>query len=215
MKEDLIQEALRLEQQTGKKKPNLPGYEIIEVFNVDEVEGFIAKKKDWLYIAFHHTDSFKDALNDIRAKKIRCFENGVRIHRGFLMCYEKVANKIYNGLLRNDVDNILITGHSMGAAIATICAYDLSETYCKLNAYCITTGSPRVGNYKFRREFNKAFKGNAIRLVNGNDIVAQLPPWWLLYFHCGKLERIGKHKWWRFWGSTKDHDKQRYVENKR
>ena len=70
MDNKLIKEALKLMQQTGKKQPKLKNYKILEVFNVDDVEGYIATKDNWLYIAYHHTDSFRDAIQDIKARKV-------------------------------------------------------------------------------------------------------------------------------------------------
>ena len=47
---------------------------------------------------------------------------------------------------------LIITGHSLGGAMATICAKRLSEEY--ENVHCLYTyGSPRVGGRKFVKSF--------------------------------------------------------------
>ena len=208
-----IKEALKLLQQTGKKTPKVKGYKIIEAFNIDECEGFIASKDDWFYVVLHHTDSFKDAITDIKAAKNRFY--GARVHRGFLSYYKKIKKLIITSYsdMAHVTKNILICGHSMGSAIATLCAYDLSKYLHLENVYCVTTGSPRVGNIRFSMMYNKLLGNRSIRLVNGNDIVTQVPPWFLLYRHVSKRFRIGDWKFWKFWGSTKDHRFEEYVKN--
>ena len=209
MKQEIIKEALKLLKLTEKRNPGLKGYEI-DSFNVNDCEGFIAKKDNWLCVAFKATDSLKDAVHDLMAMKT--FFHGLKVHRGFEHYYSKVEFLIGNQIgMDNTIENILICGHSMGAAIATLCAYDLMMCFENINIYCITTGSPRVGSWKFSKAFNKVFKDTSFRLKNGNDIVSQVPPWFFLYKHVGIKKQIGNWKWWRFWGSVKDHDLDEYI----
>ena len=50
---------------------------------------------------------------------------------------------------------LYVAGHSMGAAMAHICALDLKFTLGLENVNVYTFGSPRVGNDKFKLYFNK------------------------------------------------------------
>ena len=104
------------------------------------------------------------------------------------------------------IDKIIVGGHSLGGALATLCAIDLQYNHPELNIQCVTLGSPRVGNWWFYKSYNKRVP-NTVRIVHGNDIVARLPPAWLFYKHVGKrLHQGNKWKFWLLpWGSVMDH----------
>lgn len=136
----------------------------------------------------------------------------IKVHRGFKHAYISVRTSIalfFGGLHNTGYNNIKIicTGHSLGGALATLCALDLKYWFKDtFNISCITLGSPRVGNWAFARSYNKRVP-NTTRIVHGNDIVARLPPAWLNYKHVGKRMHQGnKWKFWLLpWGSLLDH----------
>eukprot|EP00960_Hanusia_phi_P053868 762478-Hanusia_phi.AAC.19 len=67
------------------------------------------------------------------------------------------------------IQKINVCGHSLGGALATIAAVDLSLwSASKYNICCFTIGCPRVGNKAFKRLFNYQVK-HVHRLVNQND----------------------------------------------
>jgi pimeloyl-ACP methyl ester carboxylesterase len=72
---------------------------------------------------------------------------------------------------------IWITGHSLGAALATLAADRLQAVH---GLY--TFGSPRVGDEAFQARF----RPKAYRVVNGKDIVASVPPAGV-FRHVGEL----------------------------
>ena len=75
---------------------------------------------------------------------------------------------------------IWMTGHSQGAALATLAASRHGQIQ---GLY--TFGSPRVGD----RDFKRNFRTTAYRFVNHHDIVAQVPPA-AIYCHVGHLRYI-------------------------
>ncbi|MHC1744591.1 MAG: hypothetical protein AB9873_16390 [Syntrophobacteraceae bacterium] len=75
---------------------------------------------------------------------------------------------------------IWFTGHSLGAALATLAADRFGNVQ---GLY--TFGSPRVGDAEFKNDFQVS----AYRFVNNNDIVARVPPPGL-YCHVGELKYI-------------------------
>ena len=75
-----------------------------------------------------------------------------------------------------------MTGHSLGAALATLAA----DRYGDVQGL-YTYGSPRVGDRMFKVDFNV----NAYRFVNNNDIVAKVPPA-SMYCHVGQLKYIDR-----------------------
>ena len=89
--------------------------------------------------------------------------------------------KDLNALLPSNA-MVTVTGHSLGAALATLLAIDMSaNTTFPTGLY--TLASPRVGDLTFHNLFNHVVP-NAYRIVNRLDVVPQLPPP-LFYFHVG------------------------------
>jgi pimeloyl-ACP methyl ester carboxylesterase len=62
---------------------------------------------------------------------------------------------------------LIVTGHSLGAAMATLTASVLPVDWL------VTLGSPRVGDLDFIRTLQAA---NSVRIVDCCDLVTQVPP---------------------------------------
>ena len=88
-------------------------------------------------------------MADVKVWRKPAREKGL-VHFGFAQALDKVYDKIIDQIDRLDTTGlkIICTGHSLGAALATIFAsrYDAKYLY--------TFGSPRVGNKDFVKEMN-------------------------------------------------------------
>ena len=122
--------------------------------------------------------------NDIRADldaSTALAETIGRVHRGF----KKEVDDLWPALeaaLTSNTHTLWFTGHSLGGAMATICAGRcLLSHIASTPEQIITFGSPRVGD---KRYINHA-RVNYLRWVNNNDIVTRVPPTWLGYRHSG------------------------------
>jgi len=82
-----------------------------------------------------------------------------------------------------------MTGHSLGAAMATIIAYRYATLDLIPNpSGLFTYGSPRVGDRKFINYFNTLpFEHH--RWVNDGDIVTKIP-FAPFFYHCGTMHHI-------------------------
>jgi pimeloyl-ACP methyl ester carboxylesterase len=78
--------------------------------------------------------------------------------------------------------NVIVAGHSLGAALSTLLSLDLA-VHSKANVASFTFASPRVGDLSFGNLFNHVVQ-NAYRVANRMDIVPKTPPP-PLYFHVG------------------------------
>lgn len=94
---------------------------------------------------------------------------------------------------------VLCTGHSLGGALATLGAVWAGLRYHQADIRCITFGSPRVGNRKFRAAYH-AIVGTSIRIINGADPIPDLPPPWkfthvhnALHFTSGDVSLDNRH----------------------
>jgi hypothetical protein len=69
----------------------------------------------------------------------------------------------------------VVTGHSLGAALATLFVMENAAKHKFDISTCCTFASPRVGNKEFARSFD-LLPINSWRMVNTLDIVPRLPP---------------------------------------
>ncbi|MGB1309762.1 MAG: lipase family protein [Leucothrix sp.] len=105
-----------------------------------------------------------------------------RVHRGFKREVDDIW-PIIEKSLQSNTSTLWFTGHSLGGAMATICAGRCALSHIKSNpAQIVTFGSPRVGN---KRYINHV-KMDHVRWVNNNDVVPKVPPAWLGYRHTGE-----------------------------
>lgn len=124
------------------------------------------------------------------------------VHRGFLSVYTSSDNNsMYNktsareqvleevGRLmkeyKEEVTSITVTGHSLGASLATLTAIDMvandvnvppasNQPPCPVTA--ILLASPRVGNDAFKSAFGSFDHLRALHVANAKDIVPMNPP---------------------------------------
>ncbi|KAJ0610331.1 putative feruloyl esterase [Helianthus annuus] len=73
---------------------------------------------------------------------------------------------------------IMVTGHSMGGAMAAFCGLDLALIYRSKNIQFTTFGMPRIGNAAFASYYSQAVP-NTFRVTHGHDLVPHLPS----YYH--------------------------------
>jgi len=77
----------------------------------------------------------------------------IEVHDGFLETYMQGRGEIIDILktyVRERPDyQIELAGHSLGGALATICAYDIGREFPDRKIVLTTYGSPRVGNVAF------------------------------------------------------------------
>jgi hypothetical protein len=113
------------------------------------------------------------------------WESGGKVHRGFKKALDDIWKDLSAALetLRARGCSIWMTGHSLGAALATLAADRFQQTHA-----VYTFGSPRVGN----TVFSKHYRARCYRIVHSRDIVARIPPP-IFYRHVGEIRMIGAH----------------------
>lgn len=113
------------------------------------------------------------------------------VHSGF---NREVDNlwPMLEGLLHGDSLPVWFCGHSLGAAMATICAYRCKSSSIVGDPQELHTfGSPRVGCKRYIRHAQVTH----YRWVHNNDIVTRVPPVFMGYRHCGDeiyFDRYGR-----------------------
>ena len=172
--------------------------------------GVISTNNNSIIISFRGTMFYNEWLDDFSYKQVY-FLKGVNnslnkslndinlnpsVHEGFYDLYNNMRNEIILTLTKLDPNkskNIIITGHSLGSGIATICLIDLYyQKYNNLVSYVFA--SPRVGNEKFSKLFDNI---NLYNIMNTLDVIPNMPaavspnfndknqPY--IYYNCGKI----------------------------
>jgi pimeloyl-ACP methyl ester carboxylesterase len=100
------------------------------------------------------------------------------VHSGFYGATMSVIAEIAAAVQKLDPTSsqpILVTGHSLGGAMASIAAYILHQTFHIPIRQVVTFASPKPGDIAFRTGY-QAIIGNQIRYENYEDIVPLTPP---------------------------------------
>jgi len=145
-----------------------------------QTQCFVAATPAAVLVAFRGTESLGDWIADLNLASIN--RPYGTIHRGFHFAYQDIRPQVEQALATLGNRQLLLTGHSLGAALATIAAVELSDRFRIAGIY--TYGQPRVGTSGFRSFFNQRFGNKLYRFVNDDDIVPRIPPG---YLHVGKL----------------------------
>ncbi|NJN20493.1 MAG: lipase family protein [Leptolyngbya sp. RL_3_1] len=140
----------------------------------------------------------------------------VRFHRGFMAAYFAVRDRLQAVIRQYPTATLVVTGHSLGGALATIAALDLQYNitqHSKQPLSVYTFGAPRVGNAALVESFSQRVP-NSYRFVYGRDLVTHLPRVWQGYRHVPAAEKLPAPFTWKFFTqSLKDHEIINYVSS--
>ena len=140
--------------------------------------GFILESPQEIIIGFRGTVSTTDWISDAIASQMRFkyMKEDSLTHRGFTNIYASARRDIISALAKLSPDKTLfVTGHSLGGALATLCAVDVAANTSFNSPHLYTYGSPRVGDPDFATAF-KQYLINSYRYANLFDVVSHAPP---------------------------------------
>jgi len=201
------------------------------------VEWYLSYMDDTVYITFRGSDGTADWIDNLKFFKrpVKSIKNNkkvvpyarvsdkIKVHSGFIKQYKAVRKDILDNVRvkkRAGFKKFIITGHSLGGALATLASLDIQYNIPDIDVVCLPFASPRVGNKHWKKSFNKRMKA-CYRFVYKNDIVCKVPMSILFYNHVGKEVKLGaKNKWWerilrpftRNIGNPLDHYPQKYLK---
>lgn len=181
---------------------------------------FMLHRGEVLVIGFRGTQQSYDWITDFNAWHTVVpydnYESPIRVHSGFIAAYKSVRDQIHKYIKERIpasicgstvcgvtvcggqlglIKKVIICGHSLGGALATLCAVDVQYNFGQLDILCYPSGNPSVGNKAFAASYNKRVP-NTIRTYMRTDLVPFLPPKWFQkstggYKHTAKGNPIG------------------------
>ncbi|MCS7012253.1 MAG: lipase family protein [Chloroherpetonaceae bacterium] len=167
----------------------------IKPFHKQSIWCYVAYTEQTILVAFRGTElqSFWDSVQDLMTDFDFFLVSdgaGAKVHRGFRDAVESIWDELAAYLAELSAQRprrLWLTGHSLGAALATIAADKLARCSPLVVHGLYTFGSPRVGDLRFLHRFLlHPFAQNTFRVVLGADVVTRVPPvrW---FRHIGKL----------------------------
>ena len=104
---------------------------------------------------------------------------GCQAHSGFLGSWKGVQKIVLDAWNSTKSQyggySTIVTGHSLGGALATLCAAKLSTIASKGSVSLFTYGSPRVGDQLLASFVESSLGANGSRVTHLNDPIPRLP----------------------------------------
>ena len=144
-------------------------------------QGFLASTASMVLVSFRGTESPADWLSNLNVQA-RAVAGLGRVHAGFWGQFSALREQLEELLQPRRNLPILITGHSLGGAIAVLAAATWAAERPLRVVY--TFGQPAVAQPAAATTIGTLLAGRHHRLVNDADIVPRVPPG---YRHSGHL----------------------------
>jgi triacylglycerol lipase len=155
-----------------------------------------------LVISIRGTSDAQEWIDDVKFEMVKYSETRDlgHVERGFQEIFStftvskppssskgydaKVSYNPMNEYLSNikGINTIIVVGHSLGASLANLVAFDAVESNFAENIQLLTFASPLTGDAKFVEIFQSKIT-DSIRIVNQPDIVPRVPPKLFGYRH--------------------------------
>lgn len=177
-------------------------FQDVAVFDKKSSQGFVAKHRDFIIVAFRGSDQWQDWLDNVNLPAIP--HNLGRVHRGFQMALDDIWQEMLETIVsfKDNHQTLWFTGHSLGGALATLAAAERIAQDQPFNGV-YTFGQPRCVDRQMARNMNIEAKARIFRFHNNNDIVPRVPQRIMGYSHLGTFIYIDVDKklhtdihWW-------------------
>lgn len=153
-----------------------------------------------VFVAFRGTETTEQAdlyVNADVSKRACCL--GGNVHSGFSRAVDEVFPLLAERLEGvKQGTQVILTGHSLGGALATEVLARLLHRHEEQAPYRIqglyTFGTPKVGDAQFAAHLSKRAEKQGVavvRIIHQRDIVPEVPPAWLGFAHCGTALHLG------------------------
>ena len=106
---------------------------IVEHHGAKALQGFDSYTNT-IFTAFRGSSNIQNWIDNIQISKISPYnDTSINVEKGFYKAYDYLKPDLYNNMLtlvsKYNTNQLSITGHSLGAAMATLMAYDVLNLY--------------------------------------------------------------------------------------
>lgn len=170
------------------------GFSLVETYNASGTAAFLATRKvtrdegaekTIAYLVFRGTEpkDFRDIKTDVSAKltKVELDGSVLEVHSGYWAAFGVVRRRIQKTLEETNFDQLIVTGHSLGGALAVVTTRVLASS---AKGACYTFGAPPVGT----ADFQNMLKTPVYQIINEVDIVPRLPNPFLMAIFRGFIK---------------------------
>lgn len=173
--------------------------------------GYIAEFEDRIIIAFRGTKGkFESWFTNFEFEK-DSLPDGKNIHQGFYDGWSAFKDTISNYIkINGDNKKIYITGHSRGGALCSLCARHIAKNL-KMPCCNLAFAPPKQGNKEYRDEFN-LLPIDSTNIINGYDIVPNVPFYDLGFRDVGKTLHLSQPWWHKWFHEIRDHYPENYTK---
>jgi len=167
------------------------GFDHCEPITDGAAQCFVATTDDLALVSFRGTESVSDWLSNLNVIGIDAPQIGT-VHAGFYGQFTALRQEIEAILRMKPGRPLIITGHSLGGAIAILAAATWVQSEHLRGLY--TYGQPRAGKASFSRYVAANFIDRTFRFVNDNDVVPKVPPGYRHVGQCFHFDSKGNLK---------------------
>eukprot|EP01018_Ginkgo_biloba_P028321 Gb_10602 [translate_table: standard] len=131
-----------------------------------------------MIIACRGTTGFFDALTDLTVMQKSLSVGVGAAHAGFLDRAKSIPLRYLRRLLIRG-EKIVLTGHSLGGAVASLLTLRLLEStprWCHEQVQCYTFGCPFFADSTLAKHINRRYKKHFVHIVSKNDIIPKVMP---------------------------------------
>ncbi|RHY25602.1 hypothetical protein DYB32_008204 [Aphanomyces invadans] len=151
-------------------------------------QGILGFTGTHVVVAFRGSMDVRNWIDNLSFLKTHPWPNmpKVAVHLGFHWVYQSIRDQLIVALeglfILHPNAPLLVTGHSLGAAVAAIAVLDLHTSQNMTTSEMLTFGEPRVGNAAFVTKLLQVVP-HVHRVTHWRDVVPHIPLEWQGFVH--------------------------------
>ncbi|CAB3396866.1 unnamed protein product [Caenorhabditis bovis] len=182
--EAVIEEALSCLRKTGEKTEILSRVEVPMSIDGNKISYLVAVNRDFghIVVAVTATNHFTQLMAQTATVFLAMMDEialGGKVMTYYAQGYQSVINNNFNEKLANAIEKfpdfeILLTGHSLGGAMATILSLHVARSFPNKHVKLCTWSAPRIGDVEFAK-LHMENVHESYRVVRDGDFVPDSP----------------------------------------